>query len=91
MFLSVAGICRRRKSRLVRSLPVISLADTVDLMHKVTAILSTMEEGNPQAAAQLLPLVYDELRRLAAAQMANEAHGNTLNATALGKLRVLPG
>jgi RNA polymerase sigma factor (TIGR02999 family) len=52
-------------------------------MHKVTGILSTMEEGNPQAAAQLLPLVYDELRTLAAAQMANEAHGNTLNATAL--------
>ena len=52
-------------------------------MNEVTRILSEIEEGTPQAAAQLLPLVYDELRRLAAAQMANEAPGNTLNATAL--------
>jgi len=52
-------------------------------MNEVTHIHSKTEEGNPQAAAQLLPVVYDELRRLAAAQMVNESPGNTLNATAL--------
>ena len=52
-------------------------------MQNVTAILNAIEEGDPQAAAQLLPLVYDELRKLAAARMADEAPGNTLNATAL--------
>src|SRR5262249_4820336 len=44
---------------------------------------SAMEDGDPQAAAQLLPLVYDELRRLAAVQMAREKPGQTLEATAL--------
>ena len=52
-------------------------------MNEVTRILRKIEEGNPQAAAQLLPLVYDELRRLAAGHMSNEAPANTLNATAL--------
>src|SRR5205807_4467120 len=42
-----------------------------------------IEQGDPHAAEQFLPLVYDELRRLAAAQMANEKPGQTLNATAL--------
>ena len=50
---------------------------------EVTRILSAIEEGDPQAAEQLLPLVYDELRRLAAAQMAREKPGQTLQATAL--------
>ena len=52
-------------------------------MQDVTAILNAIEEGDPRAAAQLLPLVYEELRKLAAARMAEEAPGNTLNATAL--------
>jgi RNA polymerase sigma factor (TIGR02999 family) len=52
-------------------------------MNEVTRILSAMESGDPQAAADLLPLVYDELRRLAAAQMACEKPGQTLDATAL--------
>ncbi len=52
-------------------------------MNKVTQILDLMQQGDPQAAAQLLPLVYDELRHLAAAQLAGEKPGQTLNATAL--------
>lgn len=46
-------------------------------------LLQSIESGDPQAAAQLLPLVYDELRKLAAAQMAHEKPGQTLDATAL--------
>jgi RNA polymerase sigma factor (TIGR02999 family) len=52
-------------------------------MNDVTRILQSMEQGNPQAAEELLPLVYDELRKLAAAKMAKEAPGQTLQATAL--------
>jgi RNA polymerase sigma factor (TIGR02999 family) len=52
-------------------------------MHEVTRILSAVEEGDPRAAEQLLPLVYDELRRLAAGKMAQERPGQTLQATAL--------
>jgi RNA polymerase sigma factor (TIGR02999 family) len=52
-------------------------------MKEVTRILSAIDAGDAQAAAQLLPLVYDELRQLAAARMAREAPGNTLDATAL--------
>jgi RNA polymerase sigma factor (TIGR02999 family) len=52
-------------------------------MSEVTRILSAIEQGDSHAAAQLLPLVYDELRRLAAAQMAHEKPGQTLDATAL--------
>src|SRR5262245_31161840 len=52
-------------------------------MNEVTRILGAIDEGDPQAAAQLLPLVYDELRKLAAGHMANEAPGHTLDATAL--------
>jgi RNA polymerase sigma factor (TIGR02999 family) len=52
-------------------------------MNEVTRILSAIEAGDPQAAQQLLPLVYDELRRLAAAHMAREKPGQTLDATAL--------
>ncbi len=47
-------------------------------MKDVTQLLNAIEAGDPQAAAQLLPLVYDELRRLAAAQMARERPGQTL-------------
>jgi RNA polymerase sigma factor (TIGR02999 family) len=49
----------------------------------VTMILSRIEQGEPQAAEQLLPLVYEELRKLAAAKMAQEKPGQTLQATAL--------
>ena len=52
-------------------------------MDDVTHILSAIEQGDPQAADQLLPLVYDELRRLAAQKLAQEKPGQTLQATAL--------
>jgi RNA polymerase sigma factor (TIGR02999 family) len=52
-------------------------------MSDVTRILSAIEQGDPSAAEQLLPLVYDELRKLAARKMAREAPGQTLQATAL--------
>ena len=52
-------------------------------MSEVTRILSALDAGDPQAAQQLLPLVYDELRKLASAQMAGERPGQTLDATAL--------
>src|SRR5580700_10338117 len=52
-------------------------------MSDVTHILSAIEQGDPQAAEKLLPLVYDELRKLAAQKMAQEAPGQTLEATAL--------
>src|SRR5215470_15128679 len=48
-----------------------------------TAMLGAAREGDPQAAEELLPLVYDELRRLAAHKMAHEAPGHTLQPTAL--------
>jgi RNA polymerase sigma factor (TIGR02999 family) len=52
-------------------------------MSDVTAILSAIAQGDPHAATQLLPLVYDELRQLAAARLAQEKPGQTLQATAL--------
>jgi RNA polymerase sigma factor (TIGR02999 family) len=52
-------------------------------MNDVTQILSAIEAGEPQAAERLLPLVYDELRKLAAARLAQEKPGQTLGATAL--------
>jgi hypothetical protein len=52
-------------------------------MTDVTAILSAIEQGDPHAAEQLLPLVYDELRKLAAQKLAQEKPGQTLQATAL--------
>jgi RNA polymerase sigma factor (TIGR02999 family) len=52
-------------------------------MSHVTHILNAIEQGDGQAAEQLLPLVYDELRKLAAAKLANEKPGQTLQATAL--------
>ena len=52
-------------------------------MTDVTQILSQIEEGDPSAAEQLLPLVYEELRKLAAARLAQEKPGQTLQATAL--------
>jgi RNA polymerase sigma factor (TIGR02999 family) len=52
-------------------------------MTDVTRILSAIEQGDPHAAEQLLPLVYDELRKLAAQKLAQEKPGQTLEATAL--------
>jgi RNA polymerase sigma factor (TIGR02999 family) len=52
-------------------------------MSEVTQILSAIEQGDPNAAERLLPLVYDELRRLAAKKLAHEKPGQTLDATAL--------
>ena len=52
-------------------------------MNDVTRILSAIEEGDAQAATDLLPLVYEELRRMAAEKMAREKPGQTLDATAL--------
>jgi RNA polymerase sigma factor (TIGR02999 family) len=52
-------------------------------MNDVTRILSDVEQGDPQAAEQLLPLIYEELRQLAAQRLAQEKPGQTLQATAL--------
>lgn len=52
-------------------------------MSDVTRLLSAIEKGDHHAGAELLPLVYDELRRLAAAKMAGQPPGETLQATAL--------
>lgn len=52
-------------------------------MSDVTQILAAIDAGDPHAPAKLLPLIYDELRRLAAAQMARESPGHTLDATGL--------
>ncbi len=58
-------------------------AGIIVVMSEVTGILSKIEQGAPQAAEELLPLVYDELRRLAARRLAQEKPGQTLQATAL--------
>ena len=55
-------------------------------MSEVTRILSAIEQGDPRAAEQLLPLVYDELRKLAAQKRAQEKPGQTLQATAQPRL-----
>lgn len=52
-------------------------------MNDVTQLLKAIEQGDPQAARQLLPLVYEELRRLAARRLAQEAPGQTLDTTSL--------
>ena len=62
-------------------------------MTNVTRILSAIEQGDPSAAEQLLPLVYHELRKLAAQKMAQEKPGQTLQAAALvdeAYIRLLP-
>src|SRR5260370_24773880 len=53
------------------------------MMNDVSSILSAIDQGDPQAAEQLLPLVYNELRRLAAQRLAQEKPGQTIQATAL--------
>src|SRR5262249_37120327 len=57
-------------------------------MTEVTHVVSTVPDGDPHAASRLLPLVYEELRRLAAAQLAREPGGQTLQPTALVARRV---
>jgi hypothetical protein len=52
-------------------------------MHDLTNALSSVKPGDAEAAAQLLPLVYDELRKIAALKMAQEKPGQTVQATAL--------
>jgi RNA polymerase sigma factor (TIGR02999 family) len=52
-------------------------------MNEISQLLNAIEQGDPDAASQLLPLVYDELRRLAAQKLAHEAPGQTLQPTAL--------
>jgi RNA polymerase sigma factor (TIGR02999 family) len=64
-------------------LPRLAPAGIFRRMSEVTRILSAIEQGDPHAAEQLLPLVYDELRKLAAARLAQEKSGQTLQATAL--------
>ena len=62
-------------------------------MSEVTHILEAIQQGHPQAAEELLPLVYDELRKLATYKMANERPGQTLQPTALvheAWLRLVP-
>ncbi len=63
--------------------PVFRLSDRLFPVTDVTRMLQSIELGEPRAAEQLLPLVYDELRRLAQARMAHERPGQTLQATAL--------
>jgi RNA polymerase sigma factor (TIGR02999 family) len=58
-------------------------ADIIHTMSEVTRILSAIEQGDPHAARELLPLVYDELRKLAAQRLGQETPGQTLQATAL--------
>src|SRR5215470_5142609 len=55
----------------------------LDFMSAITGILSAIDQGEPRAAEQLLPLVYDELRKLAAQKLSRETPGQTLQATAL--------
>jgi RNA polymerase sigma factor (TIGR02999 family) len=65
------------------SFPAETFALSVSPMKDVTRILSAIEQGDPLAAEQLLPLVYEELRKLAAQKLAQEKPGQTLEATAL--------
>ncbi len=62
---------------------MISFSKTGEVMDDVTSILAAIERGDPRAAEQLLPLVYDQLRELAARRLAKEKPGQTLQATAL--------
>src|SRR5688572_7771779 len=64
-------------------LATVDLCTTVANVSEVTRILEGVQEGAPKASDELLPLVYDELRRLAAHKMAREAPGQTLQPTAL--------
>src|SRR6516165_7273526 len=73
----MAGASRYTISNRIRPL------NGVPPMNEITRILSAIEQGEPAAAEQLLPLVYEELRKLAAQKLAQEKPGQTLQATAL--------
>jgi RNA polymerase sigma factor (TIGR02999 family) len=83
--LSIAwAIAQTHSARLTHWLQAIAQTVIFTLMSaEVTRILSAIEQGDPSAAEQLLPLVYDELRKLAALKLAQEKTGQTLQATAL--------
>src|SRR5207237_2188775 len=80
---SVRPACGKPKDIRLNLLRVVFGAVILLCMSQVTQILSAIEQGDPHAAAQLLPLVYDELRQLAAQKLAQEQPGQTLQATAL--------
>jgi RNA polymerase sigma factor (TIGR02999 family) len=74
----------RRQSAAISDMPLgVATFGNLVLMANATQILSQIEQGNAQAAEHLLPLVYDELRQLAAAKLRHEQPGQTLQATAL--------
>lgn len=62
---------------------LVAISVCANHMNEVTQILSAIEQGDPHAAEELLPLVYAELRKLAAQKLSQEARGQTLDATAL--------
>jgi RNA polymerase sigma factor (TIGR02999 family) len=73
---------------------MIGMVQGPDANREVTRVLAAFASGEPQAAAELLPLVYEELRRVAAGQLSHERPGQTLQATALvheAYLRLLGG
>jgi RNA polymerase sigma factor (TIGR02999 family) len=80
---AVAGYRRNGKGRPVEIVRRSGFRYALQSMSEFTRILGSIEEGNLQAASQLLPLVYDELRRLAQAKMSREQPGQTLQPTAL--------
>src|SRR5436309_5478892 len=75
--------CHRRFGTPVPRLPVALRCATLRRVSDVTRILDRVQQGDPKAAQELLPLVYEELRRLATARMAHESPGQTLQPTAL--------
>src|SRR5262249_9194155 len=81
----ILGILLREKILRFNTLARTVLADLEEEspMNDVTRVLFAIEGGDPHAAEQLLPLVYDELRKLAAQKLAQEKPGQTLQATAL--------
>src|SRR6266567_4450620 len=78
----VLDVINRRPRRLIRVVGCRRSA-TLNAVSDVTRILEAAQQGDPKAADELLPLVYQELRRLAAHKMANESAGQTLQPTAL--------
>ena len=85
VFLSVWPVLTRSDGA---SVPVVIVARAdgpgrPSAMTEVTRVLAAIEQGDPHAAEELLPLVYDELRKLAAKRLAQEKPGQTLQATAL--------
>ncbi len=82
-FLSVARASRARRSVALANCMGPSRRVHSWFMADITQILSAIEQGDPHAAEKLLPLVYDELRKLAAQRLAAEKPGQTLQATAL--------